>query len=146
MENMEILTGLFDKKDIYLRKLNKASYEANMKSFEEEYGPAMDALMAVGAEGQDAAGAYESVAVDFSRKVYEKFEKKGKIGSILLMDLNFMMIYYVFPYLLKNKDRGGEELASVLKGRWNETFGSNISYTTYEEIYNGFKKKLFGFF
>lgn len=146
MENTEILTGLFDKKDIYLRKLNKVTYEANMRTFENEYGPAMDALMAVGSEGQDAAGAYESVALDFSRRVYDRYEKKGKIGSILLMDLNFMMVYYVFPYLLKNKDKGGEELAGVLKDKWNGTFGSSISYTTYEDLYNGFKKKLFGFF
>ncbi len=62
------------------------------------------------------------------------------------MDLNFMMVYYVFPYLLKAKDRGGEETAAVLRDKWNETFASNISYTTYEDLYNGFKKKLFGFF
>ncbi len=146
MENAELLTGLFDKKEIYLRKLNKASYEANMKTFENEYGQVIDSLLASATEGEDASKAGESAAAGFSRAVYDKFEKKGKIGSILLMDLNFMMVYYVFPYLLKNKDKGGEEFAGVLKDKWNETFGSNISYTTYEELYQGFKKKLFGFF
>ncbi len=143
---MKDLAELFDEREGYLRKLKKESYEINTQRFDTDYGPALRALLESAGASGDTAGSYVSEALDFSRKIYDKYEKKGKINSILLMDLNFMMVYYVFPYLLKNKDKGGEEFAAVLKDKWNETMGSNISYTTYEDLYSGFKKKLFGFF
>ncbi len=143
---MKELTEFFEESGIYLKKLKKESYEANMNRFIEVYGPATDELLRSATEGAETSGAPESVAADFSRKVFDKHAKKGKIPSILMMDLNFCMVYYVFPYLLKNKDKGGEACAEVLKDKWNETMGSNISYTTYEELYAGFKKKIFGMF
>ncbi len=140
------LTELFEIRDLYLKKLKQTTYEANTERFKSEFGPAIDGILRSASETEDAKGAYESVAVDFSRRVFDKYEKRGKIAPTVMMDINFCMIYYVFPYLLKSGIAGAEDFAKILKDKWNETLHCNISYTTYEELYAGFKKKLFGFF
>ncbi len=138
---MDKLIGFFEDRQIFLRKLKQQTYEANFGAFEDKYGSVLDDMLT-----GSAAGDADKIGAEFATGVFDHFAKKGKIPSILMMDLNFCMVYYIFPYLLKNKDKGGEAFAEVLKDKWNGAMGSNISYTTYEELLAGFKKKLFGMF
>ena len=137
---MDNIIDFFEDRYVFLRKLKQQTYEENTRAFEEKFGSILDDMLTRSADEAD------KISREFASGVFEHFAKKGKIKGDVLMDLNFCMVYYVFPYLLKNKDKGGEEFAAVLKDKWNETMGSNISYTTYEDLYSGFKKKLFGFF
>lgn len=133
--DFETLAEFFDHRGPLLKGLKQATYEIRTGEFAEKFGAQIDGLMAEG----------ESGAEDFARRVRDKYEKRGKIPGNTQMDLNLMMVYYVFPYLLKKGDEG-EGFASVLKDKWNAAMGSNISYTTYEELAAGFKKRLFGMF
>ncbi len=145
-QSIDRLLGLFEEKDGYLRKLNKDVYEANTESFKEVYGKYVDDLLTRIGGSTDAAKEEETVAASFAGKVWDIYSKNGKMKMNLLMDLNFIMIYYIFPYLLKSGDENASHFAQTLKNKWNEVMGSNISYAPYEEIAEGFKKKLFGFF
>ena len=147
--NIDRLLGLFEDRDVYLKRLNKKTYESNMQEFRSMYGPEIDGVLQFVSGSEDIKSAAESVAEDFSRKAFDKYQKRGKIGGTLMMDINFMMVYYVFPYLIGQKGEDTQAAAvtaEVLKDKWNEILGCNISYASYEDLYAGFRKKLFGFF
>ncbi len=129
------LADFFELRGPLLKGLKQTTYEIRTDEFAEKFGREIDGLMQEG----------ESGAEGFARKVRDKYEKRGKIPGNTQMDLNLMMVYYVFPYLLK-KGEDGQKFADVLKDKWNGVMGSNVSYTTYEELYAGFKKRLFGMF
>lgn len=133
--NFDRLAEFFEGRGVLLKGLKQTTYELRTGEFAEKFGSEVDGLMSEGESGADG----------FARKIKDKYEKKGKIPANTMMDLNLMMVYYVFPYLLK-KGGEGNEYATVLKDKWNEVMGCNISYTTYEELYAGFKKRLFGMF
>lgn len=147
--NTERLTDMFEDRFIYLKKLKQVTYESYTEEFGQKFGPQIDAMIKFVADSEDAGAAAEEAAGDFAKKTFERYAKKGKIGANLMMDLNFMMIYYMFPYLIKQRGvltDTAESLAETLKVKWNKVMGCNISYAPYEELYAGFKKKLFGFF
>lgn len=62
-------------------------------------------------------------------------------------DLNFFMIYYVFPAILKRNHEHAKLLADTLCDTWGSRFkNSKISYTDYGTLYNAFREKVFGIF
>lgn len=138
---------LFRERDIYLKKLKQANYEENYEIFRNRYGGLItDAINAMPEEDEEALkAAMSETAGDMAASILSEYGKRNKVSPNTLMDLNFMMIYYIFPFLLKSGEKG-ESFAAVLKDKWNETLGCNISYAPYEEIMAGFRKKLFGFF
>ncbi len=137
---------LFRDRDMYLRKLKQTTYEENYEIFRDRYGSLItDAVNAAPDDADEGRSAMEETATDLAENILNEYGKKNKISPNTLLDLNFIMIYYIFPYLLKSGEKG-ERFASVLKDKWNETLHCNISYAPYEEIYAGFKKKLLGLF
>lgn len=147
--NTERLTDMFEDRHIYLKKLKQVTYESYTEEFANKYGVQIDDMLKSVTESEDSATSAKEVAGDFAKKTFYRYAKKGKIGGSLMMDLNFMMVYYLFPYLIKQRGvltGDYQSFAEVLKDRWNEVMGCNISYAPYEELYAGFKKKLFGFF
>ena len=144
--NTDRLLNVFEERYKYLKKLKQVTYEANTAEFATEYGPVIDEAIEVISGSEDSAKECAEFSVQLAQGVFDAYSKKGKITPTLLMDLNFIMIYYVFPYLLKKQGKAADELAPILKDKWNEILGCNISYTTYEDLYAGFKKRLFGFF
>ena len=83
----------------------------------------------------------------FIAAVKERFEKKGKIKGYIQMDLNFFMIYYVFPAILMTQHEEAKLIADTLCEDWGNSFkDSKIGYTDYDTIYNSFKEKIFGLF
>ena len=89
------------------------------------------------------------LAVDFTDKVYDAYvsPKKGKIDSAVQTDLNFFMIYYVFPAILLTEHDDAKLIADHLCSRWGEKFkNSKIQYTDYDSLYVSFREKIFGIF
>ena len=121
-----------------MKKLKKASYKVNMEAFIEYTENASD---------KEAAA--KELAVCFTDKVYDAYvsPKKGKIDSAVQTDLNFFMIYYVFPAILLTEHDDAKLIADHLCSRWGEKFkNSKIQYTDYDSLYVSFREKIFGIF
>ena len=83
----------------------------------------------------------------FVNAVKQIYEKRGKIRGSLQMDLNFFMIYYVFPSILMTQSDDAKLMADTLCETWGNSFkDSKIGYTDYDTLYESFKEKIFGIF
>ena len=83
----------------------------------------------------------------FVAAVQQIFEKRGKIKGKVQMDLNFFMIYYVFPSILMTQSDDAKLMADTLCETWSNSFkGAKIGYTDYDTLYESFKEKIFGIF
>ena len=138
---------IFENMDEMLRKLKRDSYESNMKKFREAYGHFFTEMTETMDEADDKDEAAREIADTFVEAVKERFAKKGKIRGRKQADLNFFMIYYVFPALLLTESEYAGQIADVLCAEWGSSFpASKIGYTTYEELYKGFRTKILGIF
>ena len=129
-----------------LKGLKKKSYEANMKVFREKNNEFFFQLM-----DQLKAGNKEVIAQHLSNSfvsaVKQIFEKKGKIKGNVQIDLNFFMIYYVFPSILMTQSDDAKLMADTLCETWGKSFkDAKIGYTDYDKLYESFKEKIFGIF
>lgn len=142
---LENVASMFDDRKALVGKIKKASYEANMPVYREKYGHFYTEMLDAITGREDISAAVAEVAEIFCKNVYDASSKNGKVKSGMVLDLNFLMVYYFFPGLLLTGDENATVLADAIKDKWNETFGCGISYGTYDFIMEGFKKKLFGF-
>lgn len=129
-----------------LKGLKKKSYEANMKTFREKNNEFFFEMM-----DQLKVGNKEVIAQHLSNSfvaaVKQIFEKNGKIKGNLQMDLNFFMIYYVFPSILMTQSDDAKLMADTLCETWGKSFkDAKIGYTDYDKLYESFKEKIFGIF
>ena len=120
----------------YLSKVHsKKEYEAHTNKFKEDrYGELSTLVQAEDVQGECAK---------FCDDVFISFKKFGKVRGADLMNLNYFMIYYVFPTILAEEENG-KETCDILKDVWNNRFKSNISYTDYNTLMEGFQTKIFG--
>ena len=120
----------------YLSKVHtKSDYEKQMDMF----NSARYCLLHQLVEADDI----ESEAQSFCEDVAGTFKKFGKVRGSDLMNLNYFMIYYVFPAILLNAD-DGNRICDTLRDTWNSYFKSSISYTDYDTLKDGFQMKIFG--
>ena len=106
----------------------------------------MTALTA-GAEDKEKTAA--EIATVFVDGVERKFisPKKGRIDGVVQLDLNFFMIYYVFPAILLTEHADARLIADRIRDEWSRRFkDSDIQYTDYDSIYGAFREKIFGIF
>lgn len=146
---LENLETIFDNMDGMLKKLKKKSYEENTKQFTLKHGHFFREMM----DYIDAADEKEEAAKDIARALGESAENtfgkgaKKKISSSVQADINFFMIYYVFPSILKTEHKDSRLVADSICSEWKERFkSSEISYTDYDSLYNSFREKIFGIF
>ena len=86
-----------------------------------------------------------SVAVEIGKAIGAT--KKGKIDSRTQVDLNFFMIYYVFPTILGTEHEYAKLIADSICSAWGKRFKeSQIQYTDYDTLYGSFREKIFGIF
>lgn len=138
---------MFDDMLIMMKKLKKASYEKNMKTFREQYGHFFDEMAQYTEAAQDKEAAAGEIAAVFTEAVSQKFSVKGKIRARTQADLNFFMIYYVFPAVLLAESKDRDLIAKSIRDEWAAKFkDSNIGYTDYDKIYGGFREKILGIF
>ena len=114
---------------------NKAAYEKNTELFKEERYSEFAALV----KAEDVS----AEAQRFCEDVFMAFKKLGKVRGADQMNLNYFMIYYVFPTILC-EEQEGKAICDSLKDTWNSYFKCNISYTDYNTLYEGFQTKIFG--
>ncbi len=147
---LDTAAEMFENMSEMMRKLKKLSYEKNMKVFREKYGHYIDEMLAAcdGSEEKEAAAKEASSAFTASvQKTYAKcgkLIKKERIEGRTQADLNFFMIYYVFPAILLSESESKDLLADTLCKQWNAAFGQGIGYTTYDKIHDNFREKIFG--
>ncbi|SDB31381.1 hypothetical protein SAMN02910298_01558 [Pseudobutyrivibrio sp. YE44] len=120
----------------YLSKVHtKKEYEAHTINFKEDRYGEFEALV--------KASDVTAECKQFCEDVFAGFKKFGKVRGTDQMNLNYFMIYYVFPTILSEEEKG-QEICDNLKDVWNERFKCNINYTDYNSLYDGFQTKIFG--
>lgn len=147
---LEQVETMFDGMLDMMKKLKKASYEKHMKAFRERNGHFFTEMIQYVEEKEgmpEKEAAAREVADVFADAVQKNFSVKGKIRPRTQIDLNFFMIYYVFPALLLTEGENQELIADSIRDKWGEKFkDSKIQYADYDKIYGAFREKIFGIF
>ena len=143
---LQRVEAMFEDMAPMLKGLKKKNYETNMKAFREKNNEFFFQLM-----DQLKAGNKEIIAQHLSNSfvsaVKQIFEKRGKIKGNVQMDLNFFMIYYVFPAILMTQSDDAKLMADTLCETWGKSFkDAKIGYTDYDKLYESSKEKIFGIF
>ena len=146
---LEQVVSMFDNYENMLKKLKKKSYEERMKGFREKYGHYFTEMTAYveNTDSDKRNAACLETAEAFIGAVQEKFQVNGKMKGRTQADLNFFMIYYVFPAILLTEHESAKEIADAICNQWGASFkDSKIGYTTYDSLYGAFREKIFGIF
>ena len=143
---LQQVEAVFEDMAVMLKGLKKKNYETNMKAFREKnnefFFQMMDQLKT---EKKEVVAKH--ISNSFVAAVKQIFEKRGRIRGKVQMDLNFFMIYYVFPALLMTQSEDAKLMADTLCETWGNSFkDSKIGYTDYDTLYESFKEKIFGIF
>lgn len=143
------LETIFDNMVGMMKKLKKKSYEENMKQFlakNQHYFTEMTEHLDAAEDKEKAAREIATVFADTVETAFGKGEKK-KIASRTQADVNFFMIYYVFPAILKTGHEDCRLIADSICTEWKTRFkDSEIGYTDYDSLYESFREKIFGIF
>ena len=138
---------VFDDMNEMLKRLKKKIYESNMNLFRNKNEHYFHEMTDFVDAAEDKAAAESEIAEVFIRAAKGRFERTGKISSRTQADMNFMMIYYVFPSILLTNHAEADNIAKTLCAKWGESFkDSKIGYTDYDKLYNSFNEKIFGIF
>ena len=138
---------IFSEKDEMLKHLKKKNFEKNTEMFLGKYGHyfmEMSDYVAVASDKEAAAKEIGQCIADAVKETYTN--KRGKIDGRTQIDLNFFMIYYVFPTILSTGEFG-TVIADGVRDAWSSNFKeADIQYTDYDSLYNSFREKIFGIF
>lgn len=138
---------MFDNKEEMMKKLKKKVYEKNMGEFRQRNGHYFQEMTAYMDGKTDKEEAAREIAEVLTEAVKEQFTVKGKIKPRTQADLNFFMVYYVFPALLLTEHENATLLADTICSVWSGKFkDSKIGYTDYDKLYGAFNEKIFGIF
>ena len=144
---LDHVENIFNNMPEMLKRLKKASYAERMEKFRDEHGhffrEMTDAVEL--AEDRDAKAAeIAGVVVEAAR---ERFTVRGRINGRTQTDMNFFMIYFVFPAILMTRSTCADQVAKAIRDQWSRTFkNSDIGYTDYESLLGSFTEKIFGIF
>lgn len=135
-----------DMKDM-LKKVKKNNYETRMDDFRGKYGHYFDEMVTYTENQEDKEAAAAQIAETFVAAAKEVATVKGKITGRRQVDMNFFMIYYVFPAILLTEHPQAKIVADGICNLWGETFkDSKIGYTSFEQLNGAFRNKIFGIF
>lgn len=144
---LENVGSMFDGMLDMMKRLKKASYKKNMEEFRERNGHFFREMIQYVEQKEDKEAAAKEIAVVFTDAVREKFSVRGKIKSRTQIDMNFFMIYYVFPAILLEESEVNDLIAGSIRDEWEAKFkDSKIQYADYDRIYGAFREKIFGIF
>lgn len=145
---LEGIETIFDNKEKMMSHLKKKNYEANTEVFLHNNGHFFDEMKAYVEQAADKERAADELAEILVSAVEKSFSnKKGKIPANVQVDLNFFMIYYVFPTILKMESVDAKIIADKICKLWGNRFkDSKIQYTDYDTLYGSFRNKIFGIF
>ena len=148
---------IFDVMSDMLKRLKKKRYEQNMDVFVQRHGHFFQEMIQLVDESEDKEKTAKEIATEFADAVEKKFTKWGRIFGYVQVNLNFFMIYYVFPAILLERsgqkiptgaDRSlGVILCDAICSEWSGSFkDSKIQYTDYQTLHDSFNEKIFGIF
>ena len=139
---------VFDNKEKMLKHLKKKSYEENTEIFRERNGHYFHEMAEYVGQADDKEAAASEIGECLVKAVNDHFSnKKGKPDSRTQVDLNFFMIYYVFPSVLGLAGDDSGLIAEGICQVWGKSFKeSSIQYTDYDTLYQSFREKIFGIF
>ncbi len=139
---------IFDKKEKMIGHLKKKSYESNTKMFIEKNGHFFQEMADYVGQAEDKENAASEIGECLVQAVKDHLSnKKGIVESYTQVDLNFFMIYYVFPTVLGLETEDSKVIAEGIRKAWKKGFKEgDIQYTDYDTLYGAFREKIFGIF
>lgn len=139
---------IFENKAKMIGHLKKKSYEENTEAFLKKNGHYFHEMAEYVGQAEDKQAAAQEIGECLVKAVEMQFSnKKGKIDAHTQVDLNFFMIYYVFPSILSVEHEDVKIIADGVCKVWGKSFkDSNIQYTDYDTLYGAFRDKIFGIF
>lgn len=145
---LEQAGSMFDDMAGMLSHIKKKVYGERMEYFREKNAQLLTDMVSFVETAENRQEAATQVAEAFADAVEARFAKRGKISGRSQMDLNLMMIYYVFPAILLTKSECAVTLADAVRDEWRGRFrdSEQLGYATYEEISASFKEKFLGIF
>ncbi len=146
---LDKIETMFDNMNGMLKKLKKKSYEENMRQFLNKNNHYFCEMMDYMDAAEEKEKAAEEIAAVLGECVEDMFGKgsKNKITSPVQTDINFFMIYYIFPAILKTEHEYCRLVADSICSEWKTRFkNSEIGYTDYDSLYDSFREKIFGIF
>ena len=144
---LDHIETIFDEMKPMMKKLKKKNYKENMDGFLNRHGHYFYEMTALTAGADDKEKKAEEIASLFADSVEKKFTspKKGRVDGVIQLDLNFFMIYYVFPAILLTEHEDARLIADRIRDAWSGRFkDSDIQYSDYDTIYAAFREKIFG--
>jgi hypothetical protein len=144
MEEAEaLLTDELFQDRIHLTPLKRNTYPEDFKSYEAEMRPAIRKYC-LAAAGNEEAAADHFAEVLFNRFL-KHFEEEGlkRESDPRFFDYRYLIVAFTVPAILEQKLPAAEKLADAFLAKWNAHYTKNkLSKSSYENINNGFKKKL----
>ena len=139
---------MFDNMEIMLYRIKKKVYQERMEQFREKNQETLAEMTGLVEQGTDREAAAAQVAKALADVVEQRFAKRGKISGRSQMDINLMMIYYVFPAILLTQSECAVFLADAIRDEWRRRFrdSAQLQYTTFEELCSNFQEKFLGIF
>lgn len=139
---------MFDNMEMMLYRIKKKVYQERMEQFREKNRETLAEMTGLVEQGTDRKEAAAQVAKALADVVEHRFAKRGKISGSSQMDINLMMIYYVFPAILLTQSECAALLADAIREEWRRRFrdSAQMEYTTFEELSSNFQEKFLGLF
>lgn len=144
---LDNIASIFDNKKELMHHLKKKSYERNMKEFRNANNKYFFEMTDYVGAAEDKEAAAKEIAKIFVDETEKKFAKglRKKIPGYVQSDLNFFMIYFVFPAILMTLHDDSKLIADEICNAWKARFkDGQIGYTDYETLLGAFKEKIFG--
>ncbi len=143
------IASIYDDMKTLMKQLKKKSYETNMKNFRRAYNEFFFEMTDYVGAAEDKEAAAKEIARIFVTETEKRFATgfRNKISGAVQSDLNFFMIYFVFPAILMTQHDDSKLIADTICAEWGSYFkNSKIGYTDYDTLLGGFKEKIFGIF
>ena len=144
---LENVYEIIDFQMIKFKKAKKTTYEQRMEEFRQNHGHYIDEMLKFIADAEDKEAAAVEISKIFTDNVYDHFAWHGKVRGIANSDSTLFMIFYVFPAIQLTEDENAILLCDKLRDYWSERYGNpGMGYTTYADLHDGFREKIFGIF
>lgn len=140
-------TGMLDMLEEYEKPMlafNRKGYADNFRAYCDKYQAIPKTLDMLNKMWGDSSSKQKDAADSFVDEVKQKLDvitPKRKMEDKLL-DYNMIMVVFVFPALLENKNPSRMEFSKTVAASWKEHFPqTNIETADYEQISSGFKRR-----
>lgn len=143
LDQIESMFDHYEEKLVFMTH-KKRAYDDYLAEFRKEHGHFFQEMTELMDAAEDKDEEAEAIARVVVEAVREKYQKWGRVSARRRADLDFYLIYYVFPSLLLTGHPDAVTLADHLRDTWNEQMKEHITYTGYDEIRSSFHDKILG--